>query len=81
MSYGGRMPEDEPTTEYRSREGPDFLRPGSPPWDTTTLRVRRDAKERLDVLRLRWSRGRVVPLWEAFDRLVRIAEVLERQGP
>lgn len=68
---GSRVPAEEPRTRYRAREGPSFARPASPAWDTTSVRVSRVAKERFDRFRVAVSRGgRVIPHWEAFERLL-----------
>jgi len=73
------LPSDEPAPEfrYRAREGPAPARPSSPAWDTTSVRVSRTGKVRFDRFRLSMSRdGRVLPHWEAFERLLDAAGVV-----
>lgn len=67
---GANPPKPDPSA-YRSREGPTFARPSSPAWDVTSVRVRREEKDRFDRFRLAASqRGRVLPHWEAFALLM-----------
>ena len=61
----------------RVREGPSTERPSSPSWDLTNVRIRREGKARFDAFRFRVSsEDRILPHWEAFERLLDAAGVV-----
>ena len=64
----------------RVREGPSTERPSSPSWDLTNVRIRREGKARFDAFRFRVSsEDRILPHWEAFERLLDVAEGVRRE--